>query len=376
MNGDRTIAWLRFVRVHGLGPVSGGKLLEAFGSPEAAFEAGPRALRQVEGIGDKLARAVLDKEHLTEAERDFEACEKAGIKVVARDDPGYPHPLTQIADPPLLLFVKGDYKEEDEDAVAMVGCRNPDPYGESMATALAAGLARYKITVVSGMARGIDGIAQAAVLKAGGRTVAVLGTGADVVYPAEHQKLYEAICESGAVLSEFPPGTGPEPGNFPRRNRIISGLSRGVIMVQAMNERSGALITARHALAQGREVYAVPGNVGSRSGRMGNALIKQGAKLIESAEDVALELRPLGTVELLTPEDKKDKKERRLVLPDAQARLFALVPGPAEGTVDIDALARQAGMSAGEALAALLELELSGLVRALPGKRYVRMREG
>jgi len=376
MSDERTIAWLRFVRVKGLGPVNGARLLAAFGSPEAVFEAGPKSLRQVEGIGDKVARAVLDAAHLEEANRDLEVCEKTGLTVLACDDPAYPAPLREIADPPLLLFVKGEYREDDEDAVAMVGCRNPDPYGESMAVMLAAGLARYKITVVSGMARGIDGMAQAAALKAGGRTISVLGTGADVVYPREHLKLYQEIAEKGAVLSEFPPGTPPDPGNFPRRNRIISGLCRGVIMVQAMSEKSGALITVRQALTQGREVYAVPGNAGTRSARMGNLLIKQGARLIESAEDVALELRPLGTVDPLTPEDKREGKARRhLELPDSEARIFALVPGPAEGVVDIDALTRQSGMSAGETLGALLALELAGLVRALPGKRYVRIQE-
>ena len=376
MSDERTIAWLRFARVKGLGPVNGARLLSAFGTPEAVFAAGPRSLRKVEGVGDKAAAAVLDKAHLEEARQDLEVCEKTGLRVVACDEPSYPRPLREIADPPLLLFVKGEYKEEDEDAVAMVGCRNPDPYGESMAVMLAAGLARYKITVVSGMARGIDGTAQAAALKAGGRTVAVLGTPPDVVYPREHLKLYQGIIEKGAVLSELPPGTPPDPGNFPRRNRIISGLCRGVIMVQAMSEKSGALITVRSALAQGREVYAVPGNAGARSARMGNLLIKQGAKLVETAEDVALELRPLGTVDPLTAEDKREGKPgRQLELPDAEARIFALVPGPAEGVVDIDALTRQSGMSAGEALSALLSLELAGLVKALPGKRYVRIQE-
>ncbi len=376
MDEARTIAWLRFARVHGLGPVNGARLLGAFGSPEAVFEAGPKSLRKVEGIGDKAAAAVLDQAHLEEAKRDLEVCEKAGLNVLACDDPAYPALLREIADPPLLLFVKGEYREQDDDAVAMVGCRNPDPYGESMAVALAAGLARYKITVVSGMARGIDGMAQAAALKAGGRTIAVLGTGADVVYPREHLKLYQGIAEHGAVVSEFPPGTPPDPGNFPRRNRIISGLTRGVIMVQAMSEKSGALITVRQALTQGREVYAVPGNAGTRAARMGNLLIKQGAKLVESAEDVALELRPLGAVDPLTAEDKREGKPgRQLELPDAEARIFALVPAPAEGVVDIDALTRLSGMGAGETLSALLSLELAGLIKALPGKRYVRIQE-
>jgi DNA processing protein len=370
---DTIIAWLRLARV--TGPIQGARLLEEFGGVEAVFEAGKNELRGVEGVRRPVIDSVLDPSHLEAAGRDYDTCGEAGIELISLDDPSYPGPLRQISDPPLVLFVRGTAAEEEEEGVAVVGCRNPDAYGESMATSLGAGLARHGFTVVSGLARGVDGIAQKAALKAGGRTISVLGTGADVVYPPEHKKLFETVVENGAVVSELPPGTGPDARHFPRRNRIISGLSRGVIMVQALSERSGALITVRHALEQGREVYAVPGNAGSRAGHAGNLLIKQGAKLVESAEDVVLDLRPLGAVDISPSEEKEGSGRRRIELPDTQASIYALVPSPAEGTIDIDALSRQAGVPVGETLTALLELELSGLVRALPGKRYVRITE-
>lgn len=373
---DKIVSWLRLMRVSGLGPVNSARLLDTFSGAGAIFEAGKNDLGRVEGIGEVLARSILDPAHLDTAKKDYQTCMERGLKVIPMDDPSYPEPLTRIPDPPVVLFMRGNYTADDEDAVAIVGSRNPDPYGESMATLLAAGLARYKITLVSGMARGVDGIAHRAALKAGGRTIAVLGTGADVVYPKEHDQLFEQIIECGAVISEFPPGTPPEATNFPRRNRIISGLSRGVVMVQAMSERSGALITVRHALEHGREVWAVPGNAGSRTGRAANNLIKQGARLVETPEDIVIDIRPLGTV-ALEGQIKEEKSESRApALPDLQARLYALVPAPAEGSIDIDALSRQAGLLAGEVAGAMLELELSGLVKPLPGKKYVRMTEG
>jgi len=376
MNQDHNtiLAWIRLSRTPGIGPAVGERLLERFGGPAAIFDAGASELRRVEGVGTKLARAIDDNAILDRAKKDLDLCAAEGIEVLARDDPAYPRLLAEIPAPPLVLYIKGGLSDEDADAVAVVGCRNPDPYVESMSTSIGAGLAARKITVVSGMARGVDGITQRAAIKAGGRSIAVLGSGIDVVYPPEHGDLYEACVENGAVVSEFPPGTEVKPGNFPRRNRVISGLSLGVVMVQAMSERSGALITVRCAMEQGREVFAVPGNAGSRSGRAGNALIKDGAILVETADDVALHIRPLGEV-ALTSETGGKADEKTPSLPDDQARIYSLVPAPEEGTIGLDALARQAGMPAQQAASIVLELELAGLVRPLPGKRYVRMGE-
>jgi DNA processing protein len=371
LDAERIIPWLRLSRVAGLGPVQGGRLLQEFGGPEAVFEAALERVRQVEGVSEAVAGSLHDPAALELAKQDLDRCLETGLQVLTLDDPAYPAPLRSIADPPLLLFLRGSYLPEDEDGVAMVGCRNPDPYGESMAVLLASGLARYRVTVISGMARGVDGICQKAALKAGGRSLAVLGTGPDVIYPPEHAALYAELAEKGGVFSEFPPGAPAEPGNFPRRNRLISGLARAVVMVQARSPKSGALITARLAGEQGREVYAVPGNAGAAAALAGNALLKQGARLVETAEDIVLDLRPLGTVPL-----EKESARPSPSLPDLQARIFGLIPPPAEGTIDIDSLARQAGLSASEALAALLELELAGLVRPLAGKRYVRLTGG
>ncbi|MFO8057920.1 MAG: DNA-processing protein DprA [bacterium] len=370
---QRSVLWLRLARAPGVGPVTGMKLIKQMGGLEYIFQASAKSLRRVKGLKDDTRDALLDPAERDKLLRQFEYCRENGITVAGPDQPEYPAALRQIPDPPLALYIKGSLPEGD-DYIAMVGCRNPDPYGESMAASLAAGLARYQVVIDSGMARGIDGIAQRSALKAGGRTVAVLGTGVDVVYPPEHQELYENIVENGAVVSELPPGTRPEAGNFPRRNRIIAGLAKGVIMVQAMSEKSGALITVRHALDQGREVYAVPGNAGSRGGRIGNSLVKQGARLVESAEDILCDLLPVGS--LLAEEDKSDKEKEDDIakrLPDLQGRVYALVPTAREGTVDVDALARQAGVSSHQAGSVLLELELAGLVKALPGKRYVRL---
>jgi DNA processing protein len=371
---DKTTAWFRFSKVPGLGPVIGLRLLNAFGSPEAVFGSDISGLRKIEGVGSKLAGSVLSGSFQEEAKKDLDYCMENDIQVVHLGHPDYPEILEQIASPPLLLFVRGNLSEKDKEAVSIVGCRNPDSYGESMAMSIASDLAKNSVTVVSGMARGIDGIAQKSALKAGGRTIAVLGTGIDVVYPPEHDKLYQAVMESGAVISEFPLGARPDPGNFPRRNRIISGMSLGVVVVQAMSRKSGTLITVRHALEQDREVFAVPGNAGSKGGRVGNALIKEGAKLVEDARDVLIHLRPIESVELDNygmPDNKKKRPD--LELPGSQAKLYALVPVPSEGTIDIDALSRQAGVPANEAAGAVLELELAGLIKGLPGKRYVRI---
>lgn len=381
-----TLDWLRLSLTPGIGPVLCRKLLDEFEDLDSIFGAGEAELTAVSGVGPGAARELLDLRWSAEAERMRDRCAELGIDILTPGGDDYPDLLRGIPDPPLALYVLGGLRAEDSNSVAMVGCRNPDAYGESMAVSIASGLAGYGFTVTSGMALGIDAISQRSALKAGGRTVAVLGSGVDVVYPPEHGALHQAIIGNGAVLSEYPPGTGPKAGHFPRRNRIVSGMSKAMVMVQAMGERSGALITARHALEQGRDVYAVPGNAGSRSARMGNRLIKEGARLVETAEDLALDLLPIGRVPLDKTGDGPgeewrsgpgagagEEARRAPGLPDLQARLYSLIPSPREGEIDFDGLSRQAGVESGEAQGALLELELAGLVRALPGKRYVRI---
>ncbi len=362
--------WLRLSNAKGLGRISIKRLFDQFGSAEKIFEAGDSELGQVEGIKRGMGKELRKKEHREFAEAELERCEKLGVKMVGLDSPHYPKNLLQIPDPPPALYLKGDIKPEDQRAVAVVGSRNHNDYGEVMAKRMGAGLAKFGITVVSGMARGIDSLSQGAALDARGRTIAVLGSGVDQIYPPELKPLYDRIVERGAVASEFPIGTGPVAENFPQRNRIISGLSAGVVVVQANNPRSGSLITARLALDQGRPLYAVPGNALTPWARETNGLIKQGAILVEDAQDIVLDLFPsLGI--------KKDELLPLFAaagkpgdLTNEQDKLYSLLPEPEEGAVELDILIRKSGASAGSAQALLTELELFGLIEKIEGGKW------
>jgi DNA processing protein len=267
-------------------------------------------------------------------------------------DESYPELLRQVHDPPLFFFMRGDFDPADALAVAVVGSRSPSSYGRRMARQLSAGLADRGITVVSGMARGIDAEAHWAALKAGGRTIAVLGCGIDVVYPSEHHHLMMRIAKSGAVLSEFPMGTQPDAENFPGRNRIISGISLGTVVVEAA-ERSGSLITAHFAADQGREVFAVPGPVGDRS-RGPHKLLRQGAALAESENDVINEIAP----------HLVRRQAASQGLSPVEARVLECIE---DAPLHIDAVIRNCALPAAVVSEALLGLELRGLVRQLPG---------
>ena len=300
------------------------------------------------------------------------AMEERTIRLVLETDSDYPGALRSIADPPLYLFVRGTVETRDETAVAIVGTRHATEYGRSVAGKLAAELSHRGITVVSGLARGIDSAAHHGALEAGGRTFAVCGCGLDINYPVENKNLATQIVQSGATLSEFPPTVQPESWHFPARNRIISGLSLGVIVVEA-GERSGALITSDFALEQGREVFAVPGNIFKQQSRGAHALIKQGATLIESADDIitALNNRALPFAQLEQAATTK-KSETPTVRPDLSAvenRVYlALEADPRH----IDDLAAAAKMGAAEVNSTLVMLELKGIARRLPGGMFAR----
>jgi DNA processing protein len=284
--------------------------------------------------------------------------------LVGYSDTAYPARLRAIADPPPLLYVKGDLGGADDKAVAIVGSRSASDYGRRVARDLAGGLARLGFTVVSGMARGIDGIAHEAALNAGGRTVAVLGSGVERAYPPEHERLYQRICGNGAVLSELPIGTRPLAFNFPARNRLISGLALGVVVVEA-TEKSGSLITASLAVEQGREVFAVPGEVGSSRSRGAHRLIRQGAKLVENVDDILEEIAPqltggcgaLSSAPAALPQNAGGEARK----------IFALLQ---ESTLQVDEVIEKSGVAAPQVLQILLDLELQGYVRQLAGKRY------
>lgn len=357
--------WLALARVKGLGAVSFKKLTARFVDPTAAFSAALTELEQVEGLHRDTIDGIVAFSDWAEVDEEIERARDAGIAIVPFTNPNYPARLRTIADPPPFLYVKGNILTDDDKAVAIVGSRSASEYGRRVARDLARGLASLGFTVVSGMARGIDGVAHQSALQAGGRTIAVLGSGVERAYPAEHDMLYQRICENGAVVSELPIGTRPMAFNFPARNRLISGLSLGVVVVEA-TEKSGSLITATLAVEQGREVFAVPGEVGSSRSRGAHRLIRQGAKLVESVDDIIEEIAP----QLLDRTSSATQRAPR-VLPqtasDAARTIFALLQ---ENTLQVDQVIERTGISAAHVLETLLDLELQGLLRQLPGKIY------
>ncbi len=289
---DSLLDALRLSMISGVGPRIRKALIERFGSARAVLAAAPSELREVQGVGPKLVRKIADADHELDVQAEIDLCRRRGIKILVESDPDYPRALREIHDPPGVLFVRGALKPDDALAVGIVGTRHGTQYGLRTAERLAGSLARAGLTIVSGLARGIDAAAHRGALAAGGRTIAVLASGVTNIYPPEHDRLAEEVAAHGALVSEAPPGGEPLAGMFPQRNRLISGLSLGVIVVEAA-DRSGALITARHAMEQGREVFAVPGNVDSRTSRGCHRLIRDGARLVESADDVLEELGPL-----------------------------------------------------------------------------------
>jgi DNA processing protein len=320
------------------------------------------------GVTEKLTVMQSSQVFIQEIER----LQKMPVTVLSIADPRYPHPLRCIQDPPLLLYVRGTLLPADSLAIAVVGSRKPSPYGKLMAQRLSTSLVQHGFTVVSGLARGIDSLAHQAALQTGGRTLAVLGSGINVTYPPENQRLATAMSTQGAVLSEFPLDTKPDRWNFPRRNRIISGLALGTLVVEA-SMRSGTLHTARHALEQGREVFAIPGRVDAPNSQGTNGLIKNGAKLVESIEDILAELpeavRVFASQQLSAPVASQSPLPPADLSPE-EARLLALLP--AEET-HIDALIHTSQLPAHAVASILVTLELRGLVRQLPGKFFARL---
>lgn len=337
-------------------------LVRHFGSPRVAWEAGTKELSGAPGIGDGGAEGLAQRRSQLDPFREAAKLESTGISFICHTDPEYPENLLQIFDPPPVIFVRGSLKPADKLAIAVVGSRKPSQYGLVVAEKLAKDLAVVGITVVSGMARGIDTAGHKGALAGGGRTIAVLGCGPDVVYPRENYKLMEKIISNGAVISEFPPGTVPESWHFPVRNRIISGLSQGVVVVEA-GEKSGALITADFALEQGRDVMAVPGNVVNPLTRGPHRLIKQGARLVEGAGDIIDEL---GLEKIFPVPEAGSEGVKMSGAEESLYSLLSLDP------VSLDELIGRSGLSPQKAMAALMYLEIKGLARQMPGRFYIR----
>jgi DNA processing protein len=368
--------WLALTRIEGLGIRGCHKLIEHFGSPQAAYMASLTELESC-GVPARVAQAIFAQAELKNAEKQLEEVSKTDCQLLVFDSEEYPPLLKQIPDAPLLLYVRGDVKVLSQYAVAVVGTRRPSAYGSSVAHRLAHDLAQRQLMVVSGLARGVDSAAHRGALEAQGKTVAVLGSGLDVIYPRENKRLAEEIAKCGAVISEFPLGTGPTPENFPIRNRIISGLALGVVVVEAA-EYSGSLITARLALEQNREVFAVPGNITSAQSFGPNHLIKQGAKLVDQWMDVVEEFPAEVRMQLLPPEEASEGEPMgaspatlfEASLTPEQKAVFEVLR--ADQAFFVDDIASAAQVPHPRVLATLLELEMNGLIRQLPGKNFVR----
>jgi DNA processing protein len=372
------ISWIALNMTPGVGPRAATKLLERFGSPDAVFQARRTELESLR-LKPETIESILKKEFEHKAVAELESVKALGGDVLILDDGSYPAMLREIADPPMTLYVKGDWQAcFDQPCVAVIGSRMCSTYGENASEMLARDLASRGICVVSGLARGIDAAAHKGAIRGGGKTVAVLGTGIDNVYPRENTRLVKEILESGGcVVSQFPLGTPPLKDNFPYRNRIISGLSLGVLIIEA-SERSGSLITARLASEQNREVMAVPGNITSGNSYGTNYLIKAGAKLVQQWQDVVAELPSEIAASILPPKIDKAGNGNSTRQPDlmpadlneSEKRIWPLLP--VDDSVHIDVLLETSGLSFGDLNSALVALDIRDLIRVLPGKNYAR----
>jgi DNA processing protein len=372
--------WLALRLIPGLGVRRAGQLLDAYHGPQAIFRAS-RSELEAAGITGSVAQSVASGCSFEDAAAMQQKMLDAGAVLITRSDERYPPRLGEIYDPPIVLFARGRVEILAEPMIGVVGTRRPTTYGTAVTERIAADLARSGLVISSGMARGIDTAAHQGALEAGGGTVAVFGCGVDVVYPAENRKLASQLAEKGLLLSEFPMGSPAYPQNFPVRNRIISGMSLGILVVEGA-QYSGSSITARLALDQGREVFAVPGNVTSKVSWGPNLLIKQGAKLVQDYNDVVVELAPEVRRRLV------EKSRARLGVEASEAPVQGELPlGPSSDTaravldllrvdqaIHLDAvLEKLERCSASELIAVLFELEMLGLVKQLPGKNFVKV---
>lgn len=355
--------WIGFNIVKGIGPAKLRALLEAFGDIESAWHASPDALRAA-GLDRRAVETLPAARAALNLDAELAKLQRAGVATLTWADDDYPRRLREIPNSPPVLYLRGRLTEADEFAVAVVGTRRPSAYGQQATSELVSALAASGVTVVSGLARGIDAAAHRAALEAGGRTLAVLGSGLDRVYPTEHARLAEAVAGNGAVISDYPLGTPPESGNFPPRNRIISGLAMGVLVVEA-GETSGALITADVAGEQGRPVFAVPGSILSRSSRGANRLIQQGATIVTRPEDILEELNLTMAVQ---------HTQARAALPTDETERTLLDYLSVEPT-HIDELRALANLPIAHVSSALALMELKGMVRQVGGMNYVLVRE-
>lgn len=354
---------LALTQIKDFGSVLIKKLFLKFGSAKRIFDADIMEVASVEGIGRERAKNLKNFNGWEGVDKILKLCEKRGIKIFSLHDPQYPELLREIHDPPPVLFCRGEIKPEDHIALAVVGSRRPTEYGRKVTERIASELASCGITIVSGLARGIDSLAHASAISQGGRTIAVLGSGVSFIYPPENRTLAEKILKNGAILSEFLPDEGPRKENFPRRNRIISGMSIGTLITEA-GINSGALITAGFALEQGREVFAIPGNITSKNSEGTNLLIQNGAKLVTKLQDIVEEIGHF--IPSLKESNLKPWYDTVEVDEEEKAILNIL-----NDTATVDELVLKSGMDIGKILNILLKLEIKGLITKTEG-RYRR----
>lgn len=360
MEMDRYLIWLTSIK--NIGSVRVKRLIEHFGSAKGVWEAGVEELARVKGISRELSHSIINSKNEEKIDYHIKNLEKLGIYTVDISSPLYPAFLKEIYNPPFLLYAKGNINILKARCIAVVGSRNASYYGRKVAFRLAGQLAKRGIAIVSGFARGIDSYAHKGALAVGGDTIAVLGNGLDVIYPRENYSLMKEMNENGLLLSEYTPGTSPLRANFPARNRLISGLAYGVIVVEA-SERSGALITADFALEQNREVFAVPGNINSPTSIGTNRLIKQGAKIVNCIEDILEELPDLHDCRK-TAAVKAGKNPKEIM----GGNILSLIGAQ---PVHIEMLIQESGMKINELNACLSQLEIEGCIEKLPGNYYV-----
>ena len=347
-----------------VGPVKVRAMIDCLGTVTACMEADAVELQKAQGVGPSLAQSIVMQRKSLDPEGEQKRAKKQGVRILTPLDEEYPGALAEIHDPPLALYVKGSLEPKDQHAVSLVGSRRSTLYGRGVADQLAYQLAKVGYTVVSGLARGIDTAAHRGSLKGGGRTIAVLGSSIDEIYPPENRDLAEMIAKQGCLISEFPFGTKPSKTTFPIRNRIVSGLCMGLVVVEA-GHRSGAMITANQALEQGRSVFAVPGRVSDQSSRGCHSLIKQGAALVESIDDILQEF------ELLIRPDSRPEEKPIPLVPEIQLTTTeeSLVRALWDGPLSVDELIRETGLVAAEINTKLLAMEMKRVVRSLPGRR-------
>lgn len=362
--------WLCLYLVPGLGNIACKNLINHFGAPETVFSARLPDLIRVAGIRENVARNIIEKIFAIDPEKELKRIEDFRARIIPFTDREYPGLLKEIHDPPFILYARGQAFPLPSVFLGVVGSRNATEYGKKAAHRIGSGLAKNGVGVVSGLALGIDSASHCGCIRGGGFTVGVLGTGVDVLYPPSNKSLLERMLETGAVISEFPMGTPPEPRNFPIRNRIISGMSKGVVVVEA-TKRSGSLITASLALEQGRDVFAVPGSIDSFKSRGSHFLIKQGAKLVENADDILNEMGLDWSCE--SPGEESMMRKPSIHLDPEEKRIFDFL-GPYP--VHIDEIIRALGREPGEVLSVLMRLELVGIVNQLPGMTFVKAEKG